>query len=98
MDNLLLEYMNERSKPELKKAIKAPGPVITISRECGCSGRLFAEKLIERINHKINNAVHNWKWVNKEILCLASKELKTVSYTHLRAHETRHDLVCRLLL
>ena len=25
-------------------------------------------------------------------------ELKPVSYTHLRAHETRHDLVCRLLL
>src|SRR5450759_4640350 len=24
--------------------------------------------------------------------------LATVSYTHLRAHETRHDLVCRLLL
>src|SRR5450756_753723 len=24
--------------------------------------------------------------------------LVTVSYTHLRAHETRHDLVCRLLL
>src|SRR5450756_2211086 len=23
---------------------------------------------------------------------------KPVSYTHLRAHETRHDLVCRLLL
>src|SRR5450756_1092903 len=23
---------------------------------------------------------------------------ETVSYTHLRAHETRHDLVCRLLL
>jgi len=76
MDNLLLKYMNERSKPELKKAIGAPGPVITISRECGCSGRLFAEKLIEQINHKINNPLHNWKWVNKEILCLASKELK----------------------
>src|SRR5450759_1320120 len=28
------------------------------------------------------------------ILC----DLKSVSYTHLRAHETRHDLVCRLLL
>src|SRR5450756_1949022 len=25
-------------------------------------------------------------------------EMVTVSYTHLRAHETRHDLVCRLLL
>src|SRR5450759_835360 len=24
--------------------------------------------------------------------------IKSVSYTHLRAHETRHDLVCRLLL
>src|SRR5659263_705930 len=24
--------------------------------------------------------------------------MKAVSYTHLRAHETRHDLVCRLLL
>src|SRR5450756_1765167 len=26
------------------------------------------------------------------------KEYQAVSYTHLRAHETRHDLVCRLLL
>src|SRR5450756_302770 len=25
-------------------------------------------------------------------------QLRAVSYTHLRAHETRHDLVCRLLL
>src|SRR5665648_594516 len=24
--------------------------------------------------------------------------VRSVSYTHLRAHETRHDLVCRLLL
>ena len=76
MDNLLLKYMNERARPEQKKVIGAPGPVITISRECGCSGRLFAEKLTERINRKINNPSHNWKWVNKEILSLASKELK----------------------
>src|SRR5450756_2560020 len=27
-----------------------------------------------------------------------SSSPRTVSYTHLRAHETRHDLVCRLLL
>src|SRR5665648_219137 len=26
------------------------------------------------------------------------KDPKSVSYTHLRAHETRHELVCRLLL
>src|SRR5450756_3239877 len=29
---------------------------------------------------------------------LKAKGEKAVSYTHLRAHETRHDLVCRLLL
>src|SRR5450756_2835177 len=34
-------------------------------------------------------------------LCIAGAlagYLMPVSYTHLRAHETRHDLVCRLLL
>src|SRR5450756_1883843 len=29
---------------------------------------------------------------------VTADSLKAVSYTHLRAHETRHDLVCRLLL
>jgi len=76
MDNLLLKYMTDRAKPEVKKAVEPPGPVVTISRECGCSGRLFAEELTKRINQKINNPARNWKWVNKEILCLASKELK----------------------
>src|SRR5665648_1056964 len=32
-----------------------------------------------------HQTVHNWTQTS-------------VSYTHLRAHETRHDLVCRLLL
>src|SRR5665648_892022 len=27
-----------------------------------------------------------------------NRQIRAVSYTHLRAHETRHDLVCRLLL
>src|SRR5665648_1181396 len=29
---------------------------------------------------------------------LVNRTAQPVSYTHLRAHETRHDLVCRLLL
>src|SRR5450756_2689879 len=34
-----------------------------------------------------------------EHLLLMIEDVTTaVSYTHLRAHETRHDLVCRLLL
>ena len=32
------------------------------------------------------------------LLNSASRFTPAVSYTHLRAHETRHDLVCRLLL
>src|SRR5450756_2198145 len=34
----------------------------------------------------------------KEAKDRALAKLQAVSYTHLRAHETRHDLVCRLLL
>jgi cytidylate kinase len=75
MDNLLLKYMNERIIHSTRKVVE-PGPVITISRECGCSGSLVAEKLIQRINEKINNPELNWKWINKEVLKLASEELK----------------------
>src|SRR5665648_369163 len=34
----------------------------------------------------------------KEMYPLVRIPVGPVSYTHLRAHETRHDLVCRLLL
>src|SRR5665648_244373 len=34
----------------------------------------------------------------EEIAQYVGSGVKPVSYTHLRAHETRHDLVCRLLL
>jgi len=74
-NNLLIKYMSERVR-QTPKTVFDPGPVITISRECGCGGRIFAEKLTERINQKINNPAKNWKWVSKEILSLASEELK----------------------
>src|SRR5450756_682231 len=35
---------------------------------------------------------------SKIVIDLSRRKLMAVSYTHLRAHETRHDLVCRLLL
>ena len=38
------------------------------------------------------------KYELKEINTIYGYVLPAVSYTHLRAHETRHDLVCRLLL
>src|SRR5450756_2712093 len=36
--------------------------------------------------------------IKKLRVLLMDRMEKAVSYTHLRAHETRHDLVCRLLL
>src|SRR5450756_2803017 len=41
------------------------------------------------------------RWTSKPTSPISSFDSScsgTVSYTHLRAHETRHDLVCRLLL
>src|SRR5665648_1150414 len=37
------------------------------------------------------------EWImNQKKIPIAQYEKIPVSYTHLRAHETRHDLVCRL--
>ncbi|MCX6228537.1 MAG: cytidylate kinase-like family protein [Bacteroidia bacterium] len=74
MDNLLLKYMNERIQHATRKIIE-PGPVITISREYGCSGNQLAEKLTAEINNKIYDPQGKWRWVNKEILKMASEEL-----------------------
>src|SRR5659263_748881 len=45
---------------------------------------------------------HCWNLLDYRIKsypkCETMLLIKSVSYTHLRAHETRHDLVCRLLL
>src|SRR5450756_2880659 len=38
----------------------------------------------------------NWDEASRILVDIA-RGLEPVSYTHLRAHETRHDLVCRLL-
>src|SRR5665648_1164766 len=42
--------------------------------------------------------IHNIILNEKGTICCLQNEGTPVSYTHLRAHETRHDLVCRLLL
>src|SRR5450759_3177406 len=38
--------------------------------------------------------VLNMRFTSEELGYLSSLGYKAVSYTHLRAHETRHDLVC----
>ena len=47
-------------------------------------------KIIDNLNLKV--------YENEIILICGNSGSGTVSYTHLRAHETEADLVCRLLL
>ncbi|MDC0584122.1 cytidylate kinase-like family protein [Bacteroidales bacterium] len=71
----LLKYMSERY-PEEIMGLKYEGPVITISREYGCPAKNVAIELVKRLNnspHKIKK--FPWRWISKEILAEAAKEL-----------------------
>ena len=76
------------------------GPVITISRECGCPGNDIAEMLMNKLNKKMVKDGHapKWKWVNKEILLKTSEELKmnprdVETYVKARESGVLQDLV-----
>lgn len=77
MKNTLLEYLNKRmlhKKPEPRHQYqRPPGPVITISREVGCSGIAIAEGIAKRLKEKYPG--HNWKVLSKEIFQESAKEL-----------------------
>src|SRR5665647_1419303 len=77
MENLFLKYMGDRLESSPTRQAHQ-GPVITISRECGCPGNDIAEMLMNKLNKKMVKDGHapKWKWVNKEILLKASEELK----------------------
>lgn len=64
-------------EPRILKSVE-PGPVITVSREYGCPGSLVAQRLTEKINkyYKEEGKPVEWKWINKEILRMASNELR----------------------
>jgi len=52
----------------------SPGPVITISREVGCSGLKIARKLADKLNK--NNKKQEWTVFSKEIFEETSRELE----------------------
>jgi cytidylate kinase len=74
IDNILFKYMDRlQVEPDTKKE---PGPVITISRECGCFAGEIAEKLVLRLteeNKKVKK--EKWSWISKEILNDAATKL-----------------------
>src|SRR5665648_1142233 len=73
--------------------------------ELTCKAYLRDIRLKEGVTCKhCGGKKHYWlaaKWQFQCSSCSFRTTLRSgtaVSYTHLRAHETRHDLVCRLLL
>ena len=80
MDNILLEYMKKRYKeaqqPTQDYGTKF-GPVVTISREYGCPSKRLASMLTAAINkfERDTQSQERWKWIGKEILEEAAKEL-----------------------
>jgi cytidylate kinase len=80
MENYLLEYFKKRYAQELAtKLTRSPGPVLTISRQCGCDGTSLAQQLAVRLNEYYLpiGAKSNWKVISKEILESAARELET---------------------
>jgi len=77
MKNFLLNYLD---KSESCKDLDQAGPVITISRECGCSANRIAIKLSKILSgysyQSENKKDVEWKWVNKEVIEKAALELE----------------------
>src|SRR5665648_437137 len=83
--------INENSpieKADIAKSIYRDRPVINENLACFRNYQFHLTVIELRISLKCG-------YIKDYITCIG---LKAVSYTHLRAHETRHDLVCRLLL
>jgi cytidylate kinase len=79
MENLLLKYMGKGLADETPGSDETK-PLVTISREFGCPSKLIAQMLVDEIN-KNSEASHarKWKFINKEVLESAAKELQVSS-------------------
>ncbi len=75
MNNILLKYMENRFQNKLidpKRGFFCEGPVVTISRECGCTAINIANMMAEKLTAKTGN---RWTCLTKEILEHSAKEL-----------------------
>ncbi len=80
MSDILFNYLNRRLQEAEGKSItpsKEPGPVVTISRQSGCSARRLTERLVEELNRKRqkHKEEKEWDYINKELLEKAAREL-----------------------
>lgn len=81
MSNLFFKYLDNRihqkgtETKKTKKGIDNYGPIITISRQAGCSANEIADLLYIAINKDIPISKTQWKCVDKKIIMDSSKKL-----------------------
>jgi cytidylate kinase len=77
--NILSNY-SEVFRQQQQKGDISQGPVITISRECGCSAKRIATKLSKILTGysylSETKTEVEWRWISKEIIEEASQELE----------------------
>tara|TARA_R110001583_G_scaffold48896_4_gene153025 strand:+ start:4399 stop:5085 length:687 start_codon:yes stop_codon:yes gene_type:complete len=75
MKDILHQYMKERYQPKETESTRYqfPGPVITISRECGCYAIIMANALVSRLKQVTGQ---EWTVLTKEILVEAAEKLE----------------------
>ena len=80
MKDFLSNYLNPAEQINGGKILR-PGPVVTISRECGCSANRIATKLSKILtgyNYLSETKTDvEWRWVSKEVIEMAANELET---------------------
>lgn len=80
MKDFLSNYLTQAGNKSSGK-LHHPGPVVTISRECGCSANRIATKLSKILtgyNYLSETKTDvEWKWVSKEVIEMAAGELET---------------------
>src|SRR5665648_1151160 len=100
---LISAHSSSLSLPGFDK-ILASTPILPISCKVANSSSSFSRSSVRDIASPMDfdscailSACSSVSWLFSNIITFIDAII-AVSYTHLRAHETRHDLVCRLLL
>ena len=101
VENRIYSYWEKnglfKPKENSKKfSIVIPPPNVTGSLHMGHALNNSIQDLLVRY-HRMNNFETLWQ-PGTDHAGIATQALVAVSYTHLRAHETLMNLVCRLLL
>jgi cytidylate kinase len=80
MSNILMNYFQQPIEQLHEKKLDHYGPVVAISRECGCSANRIAIKLSKILTgysyQSENKKELEWKWINKEVIEKAAQELE----------------------